>query len=382
MPVIPVSRITELLSQPGEPFNFNGVSSVYPDIKMVYWVGGNPFHHHQDLNRLVEAWQRPETIVVHEPFWNPMSRRADIVLPATTPLERNDLGGAETVLIAMKAAIEPQGQARDDYAIMAELADRLSFGDQFTDGKSPEDWIRKLYGQFAKHNDYAPPFDEFWEAGIVEHADMQPMGAGDQVFLEAFRADPDANPLKTPSGRIELFSEVIEAFDYDDCPPHPAWMEPFERVGVGDGRFPLHLVSNQPTARLHSQYDHGPVSRATKVAGREPARLNRAEAAKRGISDGDVIRIFNDRGACLAGAVISDAVADGIVQLATGAWYDPDETGLCKHGNPNVLTRDKGTSQLAQGPSAHTCIVEVERFEGTPPPVTAFDPPEFVERSD
>ncbi len=122
MPVIPVSRITELLGGPGRSFQFNGVTSTYPDIRLVYWIGGNPFHHHQDLNRLVEAWQRPETIVVHEPFWNPMSKRADIVLPATTPLERNDLGGAETVLVAMQAAIAPQGEAKHDYEIFAELS--------------------------------------------------------------------------------------------------------------------------------------------------------------------------------------------------------------------------------------------------------------------
>jgi len=93
-----------------------------------------------------------------------------------------------------------------------------------------------------------------------------------------------------------------------------------------------------------------------------------------------VVRIYNDRGACLAGVILSEALMPGVVQLSTGAWYDPDEDGLCKHGNPNVLTRDKGTSKLAQGPSAHTCLVEVERFEGAPPPVTAFDPPVFCGR--
>lgn len=109
--------------------------------------------------------------------------------------------------------------------------------------------------------------------------------------------------------------------------------------------------------------------------------MHPTDAADRGISDGDLIRLYNDRGACLAGVQVSEAVAPGIVQLSTGAWYDPDENGMCKHGNPNVLTRDKGTSQLAQGTSAHTCIVQVERFVGEVPPITAFDPPPFVERS-
>ncbi len=117
------------------------------------------------------------------------------------------------------------------------------------------------------------------------------------------------------------------------------------------------------------------------MAGREPCRLHPRDAAARGIREGDVVRVFNDRGACLAGARISDAVMPGAVQLSTGAWYDPDADGMCKHGNANVLTRDKGTSRLAQGPTAHTCLVEVERYPGDPPPVTAFDSPPLVERT-
>jgi biotin/methionine sulfoxide reductase len=382
MPVISVSRITELLERAPGPHHFNGSARELPDIRLIYWVGGNPFHHHQDLNRLQAAWRKPETIIVHEPFWNPMSKRADIVLPATTPLERNDLGGAETLLIAMQAAIEPQGEARDDFAIFAALADRLGFGDKHHEGRSADEWVRSLYDRFAEANEYAPSFDEFWSDGLVAHADMAPMGMREQVFLAEFRADPTGDALGTPSGKIELFSDVIAAFGYDDCPPHPTWMEPYERLGTTAAeRHPLHLVSNQPRTRLHSQYDHAEVSLATKVAGREPARLHPDEAAARGIADGDIIRVFNDRGACLAGAIISDRVAPGMLQLATGAWYDPDEDGMCKHGNPNVLTRDKGTSKLAQGPSAHTCLVEVERFDGEPPPVTAFDLPQFVSRS-
>lgn len=369
-----------MLENPGVGYHFNGHYGLYPDIKLVYWAGGNVFHHHQDINRLVEAWKRPETIVVHEPFWTPMAKRADIVLPVTTPLERNDLGGAETMLIAMTQAIAPHAESRDDYAVYAELADRLDFGPEFTEGRTADEWVRHLYELFAADNDYAPPFEEFWAAGAVEH-DMAAMGETDQVFLEAFRADPEAAPLATPSGRLELFSSTIDGYGYDDCVGHAKWYEPFERLGTEAAeRWPLHLISNQPRTRLHSQYDHGPLSRSSKVAEREPVRLHPDDAAARGIGEGDIVRLFNDRGACLAGAVLSEAVAPGVVELATGAWYDPDETGMCKHGNPNVLTADKGTSQLAQGPSAQTCLVEAERFEGEPPPVTAFDPPEIVGR--
>ncbi len=161
-------------------------------------------------------------------------------------------------------------------------------------------------------------------------------------------------------------------------------MEPYEWLGADSAkRYPLHLVSNQPRTRLHSQLDCGSVSQASKIKGREPAMMHPADAAARGIAAGDVVRIFNDRGACLAGAVLSEDVMPGAIQLSTGAWYDPEVPGeigsVCKHGNPNVLTRDKGTSSLGQGPSAHSCLVEVQKFPGEPPPVTAFVPP-VIER--
>ena len=135
--------------------------------------------------------------------------------------------------------------------------------------------------------------------------------------------------------------------------------------------------------KLHSQLDHGGHSRAAKVAGREPITLHPDDARDRGIAAGDVVRVFNGRGACLAGAVIDDKVRRSVVQLSTGAWFDPAVGGepgsLCKHGNPNVLTPDKGTSRLAQGPIAHSCLVEVERYEGAPPEVTAFEPPRIID---
>jgi biotin/methionine sulfoxide reductase len=92
-----------------------------------------------------------------------------------------------------------------------------------------------------------------------------------------------------------------------------------------------------------------------------------------------VVRLYNDRGACLAGARITDSVRPGVVILATGAWYDPDTpAGLERHGNPNVLTLDKGTSRLAQGPSAHTTLIEMERADGSLPNVEAFEAPTIL----
>ena len=222
-----------------------------------------------------------------------------------------------------------------------------------------------------------PGFQQFWAEGFVE----LPPPERDFVLFEDFRRDPVAHPLKTPSGRIEIMSDTVAGFDYADCPPHPAWLPPVEWLGSATAaQFPMHLVTHQPATRLHSQQDPGPVSRAQKVAGREAVRINPVDAAKRGIGDGDVVRVFNDRGACLAGAVVDAGVMPGVVVMATGAWFDPSAVAgePERHGNPNVLTLDIGTSALAQGTSALTALVEIERWTAPAPAIRAFTPPKLA----
>ena len=386
--IIPVARIADMLLHPGSLFDYNGECYVYPDIRLIYWAGGNVFHHHQDLNRLVQAWQKPETIIVHEPWWTPMARHADIVLPANTPLERNDMVSTprDGFLLANKQALPPIGESRSDHDILAALADRLGFRERFTEGRDEMGWVRHLYEtsrERARQRDLEmPEFEEFWAAGLFE----LPPPEDPPVFLAAFRDDPDTHSLRTPSGKIEIWSERIASYKYADCPPHPTWLEPAEWLGSDKAKqYPLHLVSNQPVTRLHSQLDQGVVSQEAKIAGREPIWIHPEDAAKRGISSGDVVRVFNERGQCLAGAVVTANIQQRAVQLATGAWYDPLEPGvpgtLEKNGNPNVLTLDKGTSKLGQGSSAHTALVEVERYDGDPPPVTVFTPPKILTNS-
>src|SRR5436190_12255946 len=145
-------------------------------------------------------------------------------------------------------------------------------------------------------------------------------------MTRAFRRNPGAAPLPKPSGKIEITSATIAGFGYADCPGHPTWLPPVEGAGSPEAaRFPLQLVANQPATRLHSQLDFGATSLASKIGGREPVRIHPQDATARGISDGDIVRLYNDRGACLAGAMLSDALRPGVVQLATGAWYDPED---------------------------------------------------------
>ena len=377
---IPVARLTDMLEHPGGDFEFNGKHDTYPDIGLIYWAGGNPFHHHQDLNRLARAWTKPETIVVHESWWTPTARRADIVLPATTTLERDDIGGSsrDSYVFAMQQAIAPVSSSRNDFDIFSELAQRGGFADAYTGARTENQWLREIWRQMREGCDKQgvslPTFNAFWEKGWV----ALPPPSRDYVLFEAFRADPAAHPLKTPSGKIEIFSKAIAGFGYDDCPPHPAWLAPAEWLGADAAkRHPLHLITIQPPDRLHSQMDPGPVAQANKVAGREKLRINPADAAARGLVNGDLARIHNDRGACLAGIHIDAKVMRGVAVIATGAWYDPAADGLERNGNPNVLSLDVGTSRLAQGPSALSVLVQIEKWTAEAPKVHAYEPPEI-----
>jgi biotin/methionine sulfoxide reductase len=379
---IPVARVADMLLHPNEPFDYNGARCTYPEIRLIYWAGGNPFHHHQDINRLRKAFGRPDTIVVHESVWTATARHADVVLPATLTVERDDIGAAPTDrhLIAMHKLVEPWKEAKDDYEIFSLLAGRMGKREAFSEGRSTFDWLRHLYERTRKGNIEkglpGPDFDTFWQAGDIElHVESDRSG-----ILHAFRSDPVASPLRTPSGKIEFFSETIAEFEYSDCPGHPAWLPPLDGADSEVSKsFPLLLLSNNPATRLHSQLDFGAHSHDSKIRDREPVRLNPVDAADRKIKSGDIARLFNDRGECLAAAVISDSLMRGVVQISTGAWYDPidptQDKPICVHGNPNVLTRDAGTSKLSQGCSGAIACVEVERFNGALPRIRAFDPP-------
>lgn len=384
--LIPVARVTEMLERPGDNFKYNGRERTYPDIQLIYWAGGNPFHHHQDLNRLRKAWQKPETVIVNEQVWTATARHADIVFPINACAERNDVRMSSFThwISPMPQAMPALGESRSDYAVFSALAERFGVVDQFTEGRTELEWVRHLYDtsrENAKNSDISlPAFDEFWTG---EHISIADQIEDKEFILEQFISDPETYPLKTPSGKVEIFCQKIADMKHDDCPGHPAWLEKSECLTSPQAkRYPLHLVSNQPQSRLHSQLDFGRTSLDAKVAGREPVMINDDDANQRGIKTGDTVRIYNERGACLAGAVVSDLVMPRVIQLSTGAWYDPvldgDEIDLDRGGNPNVLTRDVGSSALGQGPTAHSCLVEIEAYTDGGHAVKSHAPPSII----
>lgn len=356
---IPIARFMDAILEPGKIINWNGKSVKLPPLKMCVFAGTNPFHRHQQINRIIEGWRKLETVIAIDNQWTSTCRFADIVLPATTQFERNDLdqfgNHSNRGIIAMKQVVSPQFEARNDFDIFRDLCRRFNREAAFTEGLDEMGWLKRIWQEGSQQGKgrgiHLPTFEVFWNQQEYIEFDHP------QMFVrhQAFREDPDLEPLGTPSGLIEIYSKTIADMQYDDCQGHPMWFEKIERShgGPGSQRWPLHLQSVHPDFRLHSQLCESETLRQQyAVGGKEPVFINPQDASARGIRNGDIVRVFNARGQVLAGAVVSDRYAPGVARIHEGAWYDPDKGGdlnaLCKYGNPNVLTLDIGTSQLAQ----------------------------------
>lgn len=382
---IPVARIVEALENPGGFYQHNGLDRHFPDIRFVWWAGGANFTHHQDTNRLIRAWQKPELVVISECFWTASAKHADIVLPATTSFERNDLtmtgDYSNQHMVPMKRVVAPRDEARDDFEVFAELSELWETGgrERFTEGKTDLQWLETFYqiaGQRgAPQGVTLPPFAQFWEANQIIEMPESEQNAQFVRFAD-FRRDPENHPLKTESGKIVIYSERIAQFKYADCPAHPTWLEPDEWHGNAQPE-QLQVLSAHPAHRLHSQLNYSSLRERYAVAGREPVTLNSADARARGIVDGDVVRVWNQRGQVLAGAVVSDGIKPGVICIHQGAWPDlePSEGGICKNGAVNVLTKDLPSSKLGNGCAGNTALAWVEKYQGPELTLTAFDPP-------
>ncbi|EOC1763535.1 trimethylamine-N-oxide reductase TorA [Vibrio fluvialis] len=380
---IPVARWIDAILEPGKKINHNGNTVTLPGFKMMVISGNNPWHHHQDRNKMKRAFQKLETVVTIDFNWTATCRFSDIVLPACTQWERNDIDSYGSYsgkgLIAMHRLVDPMFQSRTDFEIMTELTRRFGRHEEFTRGMDEMEWVRSLYNDCKKANEgkfEMPEFDEFWEQSVLEFGEGKPW-----VRHADFRKDPEINALGTPSGFIEITSRKIGRYGYEHCQEHPMWFEKTERShgGPGSDKYPFWLQSCHPDKRLHSQMCESEAFRATyAVQGREPVYINPMDAKAKGIKAGDLVRVFNGRGQLLAGAVLSDSYPRGVIRIEEGAWYGPlseKEGAICTYGDPNTLTLDLGTSELAQATSANTCIVDFEKFTDKVPPVTSFGGP-------
>lgn len=382
---IPVARIVEALENPGGAYQHNGMNRHFPDIRFIWWAGGANFTHHQDTNRLIRAWQKPELVVISECFWTAAAKHADIVLPATTSFERNDLtmtgDYSNQHLVPMKQVVPPRYEARNDFDVFAELSERWEKGGyaRFTEGKSELQWLETFYNvarqRGASQQVELSPFAEFWQANQLIEMPENPDSERFIRFAD-FRRDPQAHPLKTASGKIEIFSQRIADYGYQDCPGHPMWLEPDEWQGNAEPE-QLQVLSAHPAHRLHSQLNYSSLRELYAVANREPVTIHPDDAQARGIQDGDIVRLWNARGQILAGAVISEGIKPGVICIHEGAWPDLDLTadGICKNGAVNVLTKDLPSSRLGNGCAGNTALAWLEKYNGPELTLTAFEPP-------
>lgn len=331
------------------------------DIKMILNLAGNCLiNQHGDINRTAEILKdtsKCEFIVCSDLFMTASAKFADILLPGVSPLERNDISMPwqyGDFLGFARQVVEPLGESRLEYDWLAEVAEKLDLWEVFTEGRTADQWLEYLYNDLRQRETELPPYEEFSVGGVYRYRNNPRF-----IAFENERRDSEAHPFPTPSGKIELFSETVYRTEYRDFfPAIPRYVEPPE--GAQDPlaeKYPLQMIGWHTNRRAHSIHDNNPDLERV-----EPQRLwmHPADAAERGISDGDTALVWNDRGRVQVRVKVTDRIMKGVTALAQGAWYRPDETGTDTNGCINVLTGLRPTP-YARGNAQHTNLVEVKK---------------------
>ncbi|ELY3802210.1 molybdopterin-dependent oxidoreductase [Cronobacter sakazakii] len=339
-------------------------------IKMIWNYAGNCLiNQHSQINRTHEILQddkKCELIVVIDCHMTASARYADILLPDCTASEQMDFAldascGNMAYVIFADQAIAPRFECRTIYDITSALAARMGVSDKFTEGRTQEGWLRHLYAQSRRAIPELPDFDTFRQQGIFKLRDPQ----GHHVAYQAFRENPAANPLDTPSGKIEIYSSALADIaahwqlpEGDVIHPLPVYSPGFEQVSDPlRAQYPLQLTGFHYKSRTHSTYGNVDVLQA---ACRQQVWINPQDAQARGINDGDLVRVWNARGEARIEAKVTPRIIPGVVALGEGAWYQPDAEGVDHAGSINVLTTQR-PSPLAKGNPSHSNLVQLAR---------------------
>lgn len=339
-------------------------------IKMIWNYASNCLiNQHSQINRTHDILQddtKCELIVVIDNHMTSSAKYADLLLPDCTASEQMDFAldascGNMAYVIFADQAIKPRFECKNIYDITSELAKRMGVEQRFTEGRTQEGWLRHLYEQSREAIPALPSFEEFRKQGIFKQRDPE----GHHIAYKAFRENPAANPLTTPSGKIEIYSaqlaEIAKTWtlEKDDViDPLPVYSPGFEHITDPLAKkYPLQLTGFHYKARAHSTYGNVDV---LKAACRQEMWINPLDARERDIKNGDAIRIFNDRGEVHIAAKVTPRILPGVVALGEGAWYDPDKQRIDRAGCINVLTTQR-PSPLAKGNPSHTNLVQVEK---------------------
>ncbi|NHB68264.1 molybdopterin-dependent oxidoreductase [Bacteroidales bacterium M08MB] len=365
---IPVFLWTEAILRGKEMDSEDGVRGVEKldnNLKLIWCVASNILiNQHADTNRsakILKDESLVEFIAVQDQFMTPSAKYADLVLPVCTQMETWGLQdgwkyGDEVIIMPQLA--KPPHETKSDYQICAELAERFGVREEFTQNRSEREWIEWAVERYRNTRfPDIPSLDKMekdnW-GGYTKAVDKP------AIAFREFRANPEKNPLRTPSGKIELFSKTL--FDMgkpNTIPAVPKYIQEWESpFGEEAKRFPLQAVGHHYMARVHSTHDG-----VDWLEEAFPQRvfINPIDAKKRSINDGDEILIYNDRGKIAMPCRITPKIMPGVIDIPQGAWWKPDKNGIDRRGNVNVLTSHRWTP-LAYGNAQHTIMVEVEKI--------------------
>ncbi len=341
-----------------------GADKLDNNIKLIYAVATNALiNQHANVNRTAKILgdeKLVEFIVVHEQFMTPTAKFADIVLPVCTQFEVWGLEdgwkyGDEVIL--MPKIVDPPYETKSDYQICSEIAERLGVKDEYTEGRNEKDWIEWALEEYRKTRfPDVPNLKEFEKSnkGVYSVPVTEP-----KIAFRDFRKDPKKNPLKTPSGKIEIFSKTLfEMNKSGTIPPIPKYIQEWESpFGCEAKKYPLQAVGHHYMARVHSTHDN---NEWTDEAFPQRVFINPIDAEERNINDGEEVKIFNDRGTIIIKCRVTNRILPGVIDIPQGAWWAPDKNGIDRRGCINVLTSEKWTP-LAFGNAQHTIMVQVEK---------------------
>jgi anaerobic dimethyl sulfoxide reductase subunit A len=342
-----------------------GSQQLKSDIKLIYAVATNCLiNQHADVNRsaaILKDESKVEFIAVQDNFLTPTAKFADIVLPACTQFETWGVEdgwkyGDEVIL--QPKLVEPPGECKSDYRICADLAERLGFGKAYTEGRDEREWVEWCLDRYRETRfPDLPDLKTFTEQNLGAYS--QPI-THPAVAFEDFRRHPQKHPLNTPSGKIEIFSKAIYDMGRpEDIPPVPKyipeWDHPFSEGSKK--AYPLQAIGHHSLARVHSTHA---TNDWLQEAFPQRIYINPIDADKRGIRDGDLVHVWNERGELVIPARLTHRIMPGVVDIPQGAWWCPDEQGVDQGGNINVLTSQRWTP-LAFASTQHTIMVEVEK---------------------
>jgi anaerobic selenocysteine-containing dehydrogenase len=333
-----------------------------------------------DGNSFVRALRSPkiEFFLVQHPWMENDCLFADLILPSNTKIEEEDfaadsLSGQWQTILYEEKAIEPRGESKSDYEIVCLIAEKMGLLKEYTEGKTQPEWIKHGFANSGVANYLS--FAEFKQKGyfvVPTAADWKKHRAG----LGDFCCEPEKFPLRTPSGKLELYSESLaKAFPSDkERPPYPKWIAGGEshqerRGSARAERYPLLMVSNHPRWGVHSEHQDMTWLReipTCKIRGPDgylyhPIWIHPRDAQARGIKQGDVVKVFNERGGVLGGAMVTERITPGAISSDHGAKYDPIVPGeLDRGGANNTISPQNITSKNATGMATSGFLVEVE----------------------